>query len=446
MVATNMSELPHDTGLLYIGLDSDDFANKIDLALAEAGTEKQQLRMKYAQSNTWAARCRDIDRAILERFPRVSILIVTYNCEEFIGPCLDSISRNTSWPNYEVIVIDNCSSDSGAEIVQRYARANDRIRFDAQDTNRGFAAANNLAAQMATGDYLLLLNPDVLVPPGWLGRLVRHCEADRNTGAVAAVTNFSGNETKIGFSYANSAGMEKFAVDLSFEKANQSTDISVAPLYCVLVPRTVWDQVGGLDPGYLVGMFEDDDFSHLVKKAGYRVIAAEDCFVHHFGNGSFAKLPHQDSLRIFEKNRQYFENKWNAPWQPHQLRPGVRPPGEEIRFKPSEFVRPSKSAAEKKPEPLVLRRMHPPGTVAGQPFNLQLDGSSALVAECANATPTTVIVMDSTILPTSYGSGNLLSAVVPKQLFAKAGRRAVYLSNDFGDSNRIDFDVAPADR
>jgi len=95
----------------------------------------------------------------------------------------------------------------------------------------------------------------------------------------------------------------------------------------------------------------------------------------------------------------------------------------------------------KKLEPLVLRRLHPSGTIVGQPFNLQPNGLSALVVDCANATPTTVIMMDSTILPSAYGSGNLLSAMVPAHLLAQAGRHAVHLSNDFGDSNRIDFEV-----
>jgi polysaccharide pyruvyl transferase CsaB len=447
VVATDMPELPRDSDLLYIGMDAEDFARKVDVAIAEAGTEvgqaKRQRRIEYARSNTWALRCRDIDNAISRSFPLVSILIVTYNCEEFIEPCLDSILRNTSWPNYEVILVDNGSVDGIVEILEEYSKDNQHIRFIRQQQNLGFAGANNLAAEQAKGEYLLFLNPDTIVPPGWLGRLVRHCEVDERTGAVAAVTNFSGNETKISFEYRNSSEMEKFALDLAVKKASQSTEISVAPLYCVLVPRCVWDHVGGLDSGYQIGMFEDDDFSHLVKKAGYRVIAGEDCFIHHFGNGSFAKLPPQDSLGIFEKNKQYFEGKWKIPWLPHKLRPGVRPPGEEIRFTPSEFVSLASSNDPKKPEPLVLRRTHPSGTVAGQPFNLQPNGLSALVAECANATPTTFIVMDSTILATTYGGGNLLSAMVPADLFVRAGRRSIYLSNDFGDSNRIDFDVQP---
>ncbi len=445
VVATDMAELPHDDqDLLYIGVDAEDFLAKVDVAVAEAGEvgeTRKQRRIAYAQANTWAVRCREIDQAICEKFPLVSILIVIYNCEEFIEPCLDSVLKNTSWPNYEVIIVDNNSSDGGPGILDRYAKANERVRAIRLDLNMGFAGANNRASEEARGEYLLLLNPDTIVPPGWLGRLVRHCELDRRTGAVAAVTNFSGNETKIRFEYGNSVEMEKFALDLWAEKASQSTDVAVAPLYCVLVPKAVWAQVGGLDAGYQVGMFEDDDFSHLVRKAGYRVVMAEDCFIHHFGNGSFAKLPQQESLRVFEQNKRYFEAKWKTPWVPHKLRRGVRPPSEEMRFTPAEFVKVPDGGDRKKPEPVVIRRLHPAATVAGEPFNAQADGFSALMVECAHATPTTIIVMGSTMLPTTYGSENLLSATVPPEMYAEAGRYPVYLKGDFGDSNRLDFEV-----
>jgi hypothetical protein len=181
-----------------------------------------------------------------------------------------------------------------------------------------------------------------------------------------------------------------------------------------------------------------------VRKAGYRVIVAEDCFIHHFGNGSFAKLPQQESLRVFEQNKRYFEAKWKTPWVPHKLRPGVRPPSEEIRFTPAEFVKAPDDGDRKEPEPMVIRRLHPTATVARQPFNAQADGYSALMVECAHATPTTIIVMGSTMLPTTYGGENLLSATVPPEMYAEAGRYPVYLTSDFGDSNRLDFEVETA--
>ena len=163
----------------------------------------------------------------------MSILIVTYNSEEFIEPCLESMARNGSWPNYEVIVVDNKSTDKTTEILERHAKTDKHIRLECHSENLGFAGGNNLAAQQAKGDYLVFLNPDTIVTPGWLGRMVRHCEVDAKVGAVAAVTNFSGNETKINFDYENVLEMEKFALRIASEKAGQAVgDLSRSAVLC----------------------------------------------------------------------------------------------------------------------------------------------------------------------------------------------------------------------
>jgi hypothetical protein len=83
----------------------------------------------------------------------------------------------------------------------------------------------------------------------------------------------------------------------------------------------VLDRVGLLDESFGIGMFEDDDYSLRVKLQGYRLVSASDAFVHHFGQGSFGELaPTGDYERLFAKNRNYFEQKWGQPWQPHQSR------------------------------------------------------------------------------------------------------------------------------
>ncbi len=66
---------------------------------------------------------------------------------------------------------------------------------------------------------------------------------------------------------------------------------------------------------------------------------AEDCFIHHFGNGSFAKLPTEEASRIFEDNRMIFERKWKRPWTRHRQRPGAKSNDDEPRFNPAEFSR-----------------------------------------------------------------------------------------------------------
>jgi polysaccharide pyruvyl transferase CsaB len=441
VVATDMAELPHNTDLLYIAKDQEDFARSVDAALQEDDPQRKQRRIDFARENTWSARVDAMEQAVSASFPLVSILIVTYNSEEFIEPCLESVAQNGSWPNYEIIVVDNKSTDKTTEILERYAQADKHIRLVCHPENLGFAGGNNLAAQQAKGEYLVFLNPDTIVTPGWLGRMVRHCEVDDKAGAVAAVTNFSGNETKINFDYENVIEMEKFALRIAAEKPGQASEISVAPLYCVLTPRKVWEKAGGeLDAGFQVGMFEDDDFSLRVQKAGYRVIAADDCFIHHFGNGSFAKIPSEESVRIFEQNKKRFESKWGA-WRPHKLRPGVRPPYEEPRFTPREFLSVNGTTSRQHSKSLELTGLHPARTQVQRGFNIQSDGQSALVVECTNATPGTVIVMGLTMLPTSYGNQTMLSALVPPELYDTAGSHLVYLLNDFGESNRVEFKI-----
>ena len=443
VVATPMQELQRMAHLLYVASGMEDFARQIDHAVNESDPALKNQRVNFARQNTWSARVDDLDTAISARFPLVSILIVTYNCQEFIGPCLDSVLRNTSWPNYEVIVVDNASSDGSAGRAAECAAGESRIQVLRNSENLGFAGANNVAARRARGAYLLFLNPDTIVTPGWIGRMVRHAQTQPSVGAVAAVTNFSGNQTKVNFEYANAEEMENFALDLA--KEPHAFDIDMVPLFCVLVPRSAWDTVGELDEQFKEGMFEDDDYSLRLKQAGYRILAAEDCFIHHFGNGSFAKLPSEESLRIFEENRSRFENKWKQAWKPHALRQGVRPPNHDTRFAPERFLLVNSRAARQESEGMVLRRLHPSNTLPCQVFNAQPDGSAAIVAKCANATPDTVIVFGSTLLPTSYGGPEVLSGRVDPELFSKPGRVSVHLLNALGRSNQMDFEVISPD-
>jgi GT2 family glycosyltransferase len=277
-----------------------------------------------------------MDQAIRNAFPLVSILIVTHNSAEFVPVCLEGLHRNTSYPSYEVILVDNASRDQTAKLLLEFAARDPRLRVIRNDENLGFAAANNLAAGLASGEYLVLLNIDTIPSPGWIARLVRHCVKHGDIGLIVPVTNMIGNEAKIRVPYTNLAGMEQFAIDLAADKLGESIDLSVGPLFCALLSRALWRRVGPLDERFKTGMFEDDDFSVRIRRAGFRVVAAEDCFVHHFGQGSFAKLAPAYYQEVFATNRRLFEEKWQIEWEPHKYRPGIS--AEEGRFRPSDFA------------------------------------------------------------------------------------------------------------
>jgi GT2 family glycosyltransferase/glycosyltransferase involved in cell wall biosynthesis len=343
VVATAMRELAAFGDLLYRAADAEDFLGRLDAAAAEDDPELRRRRIEFARANTWAARVAALDAEIRKTFPLLSILLVTHNSREFVGPCLDSIRRHTHWPNYEVVAVDNASADGTAELLKSRAAADPRLRVFPLESNTGFAGGNNFAARQARGEYFVLLNADVLVNAGWAERLLRPIRRNPQAAIAVAVTNFAGNEAKINAEYRNQEEMEAFAGQIARERAGQSLDLRVAPLFCALIPRSIWRQLGELDESFTVGMFEDDDYSQRARRAGYRLVTAEDCFVHHFGQGSFAQLPAAESERIFEANRERFERKWGEAWQPHRYRPQIRPAHRERRFLPAEFCRPPES-------------------------------------------------------------------------------------------------------
>jgi GT2 family glycosyltransferase len=110
----------------------------------------------------------------------VAVTIVTYNSRRYIGACLEAVLRQTGVA-FEVVVVDNASTDSTREILERFAG---RIRVIYNGRNVGFAAGQNQAIAASTGDWVLALNPDVLVRPGFLSRLVEAGEIDDQVGTV----------------------------------------------------------------------------------------------------------------------------------------------------------------------------------------------------------------------------------------------------------------------
>ena len=155
-------------------------------------------------------------------------------------------------------------------------------------------------------------------------------------GAVLPVTNWASNEARIDVAYTEMSEMEKFAASLARRQWGQSISLEMAPLFCAVIPRAVWNELGPLDPRFQVGMFEDDDYSLRMRKAGLRIVCAEDCLVHHFGLGSFSKLPTAEYDRIYNENRFAFEQKWGVEWKLPLRRAGV--PVQCVKFDPVSFV------------------------------------------------------------------------------------------------------------
>jgi GT2 family glycosyltransferase len=198
-----------------------------------------------------------------------------------------------------------------------------RLKVILNGSNLGFAAANNIGVQ-AAGDceYVVLLNNDTVVSRGWLNKMVRTLGGD-GVGLVGPVTNNIGNEARINVDYDRIEDMDAFADRYAAEHAEESFEIGVLAMFCVAMRKEIFDRVGSLDERFGIGMFEDDDYSVRVRELGYRVVCAEDIFIHHWGGASFKKLDQEKYQKIFEENLRKFEAKWGRKWQPHKYRVGV---------------------------------------------------------------------------------------------------------------------------
>jgi GT2 family glycosyltransferase len=233
--------------------------------------------------------------------------------------CLNSIYEKTHYPDFELIVVDNNSTDGTKEFLLQFERTHPGLHVILNDHNAGFAAANNQGIELATGEYIVFLNNDTIVTPGWLARLIYYLR-DSAVGMVGPVTNWSGNESRIDVPYSSPEGIDAFAMSRARQHLGEIFDIKTLALFCAAVRRDTINAVGELDERFGIGMFEDDDYALRVRRLGLRVVCAEDVFIHHWGRASFARLDEEFYRALFDENRRKFEDKWGIKWEPHRAR------------------------------------------------------------------------------------------------------------------------------
>jgi len=277
-----------------------------------------QQRKAFAQGQTWQHRVEELvqqgESAAFDL--KVSVVVVTYNNLDFTRDCLASLDEHSQYENLEVIVVDNASSDGSPAFLSEWVAGESNRKLVLNEDNRGFAAANNQGLEIAAGDYLVMLNNDTYVTPGWVRTLVRHLERDKTIGLIGPVTNNIGNEAKIDIAYSNMAEMLLKSAAFTRRHIGQTFPLRTAAFFCVMMPRTTYSRVGTLDEVFGRGFFEDDDYCRRIEQLDLRIVCAEDVFVHHHLSASFNKFKSQDRRKLFEDNKKIYEAKWGE-WSPH---------------------------------------------------------------------------------------------------------------------------------
>jgi len=200
--------------------------------------------------------------------PKVSVIILNYNGEQFLEDCFASLKQNTLYPNYEVLMVDNNSTDDSVIFTKKIPW----INIIEVNTNRGFAAGNNVGIQKTNSDYVVLLNTDTVVQPYWLSKMVETAESDCNIGVVGAIP----------------VHMDMFNLYSRPSHFDRVEDVSQVAGAAMLIKRAVLNKVGLLDE-YSFLYWEDTEFCWRTYLTGYKVVYDYDAVIYHHVGGSSGK-------------------------------------------------------------------------------------------------------------------------------------------------------------
>ena len=240
--------------------------------------------------------------------PSASIVIPAWNEWELTRACLETL-RPTLGVRDEVIVVDNGSQDGTAQGLRRYSWA----KVVSHETNLGFAAGCNSGAAVATGDVVVFLNNDTLLPSRWLDALLAPF-TDETVGATGPRSNFvSGPQLVDGVDYDphRMPELNRFARSWREAHRGETTDVHRLVGFCLAVRRDLLTQLGGFDERFGLGGHEDDDLCVRINGAGFRLLIAHASFVHHHGHRTFVANG-VDWFALQQQNGDVFKEKYGA--------------------------------------------------------------------------------------------------------------------------------------
>lgn len=211
---------------------------------------------------------------------KASVIVLAWDGMEYLGACLPAVLCQ-EYPNFEVIVVDNGSTDGSADFVAAHYP---QVRLIRNERNLGFAAGNNVGLRQAVGDVLVLLNQDTVVQPGWLAALMSAFEDSTVGIAGCKILYPDGRIQHAGACVHDARGYSHHygwhQVDEGqFDECREVAFVTGAAL---AISRTTLDQVGELDEGFSPAYYEDTDWCYRCRASGFRVVyVPEAVLIHH---------------------------------------------------------------------------------------------------------------------------------------------------------------------
>jgi len=260
-----------------------------------------------------------IVRYTLGAHPRVSIILPTRDNGKDLSTCLTSIFERTTYPNFQVLVVDNGSKEPAALNTMEYwsHREKERVKVERLDIPFNFSKINNIAAKLTDGEFLLFLNDDTeVLTADWIealveqssrpaigaagGRLLYRDGSVQHAGVILGTRGIAGHAHR--FAPGNSPG---------YHGALQAvTNYSAVTAACMMMRRIVYDEVGGFDEDLAIE-FNDIDLCLRVRAAGYRIVYLPYVLLYHDESTSRGNPDNPLKLRVRVREQRLMQERWN---------------------------------------------------------------------------------------------------------------------------------------
>ena len=243
------------------------------------------------------------------KLPKCSIIIPVFNQVEYTKQCIETLYKNTPKSLFEIIVVDNNSSDGTKEFL---CGIKEKIKVISNPGNLGFAKACNQGAKEASGRYLIFLNNDTVPLPGWLEEMVDSANSDIDAGIVGSRLLYpDGTIQHAGIGFINGIPDHPFRnLPADHPEANVPKELDMVTGACLLIRRDLFFECSGFDEQYKNGV-EDIDLCLKVRLKGYKVIYNPKSTLYHYEGRTPGRFDH------VKENLQTFFSRWGDYFDDH---------------------------------------------------------------------------------------------------------------------------------